>query len=225
MQFLFLIPFASASVFALANDDSADDPAPPADPKVFTTRHLGTFNGVEVRYTATAGETILENDDGEPEAALFSTAYVMDNVGEPEARPVTFLWNGGPGSSSVWLHMGAFGPRRVDVPSDARDDGGPPYRLIDNPATILDVTDLVFIDPVGTGFSRTLGETDGEEFWGVEQDARSIARFLRQWISAHGRWNSPKFIGGESYGTTRSAAVVRELEGRLRRRQRSTASS
>jgi carboxypeptidase C (cathepsin A) len=194
-----------------AKKDEAAGPAP----RSFTSQHTGTFRGKEVAYTATVGETILENDEHEREAAIWSTAYVMDGVEDPAERAVTFLWNGGPGSASLWLHMGAFGPKRVDVPSDARDDGGPPYGLLDNAGTFLDVSDIVFIDPVGTGFSRVLGKSEGKDFWGVRQDARSIARFIRQWISRTGRWNSPKFIGGESYGTTRSAAVVRELEGRF----------
>jgi carboxypeptidase C (cathepsin A) len=189
-----------------------DDAATPA-PKSFESKHTGTFNGVQVAYIATVAETILENDKHEPEASLFSIAYVKDDVEDFDQRPVTFLWNGGPGSASLWLHMGAFGPKRVDVPSDARDDGGPPYGLLDNTGTFLDVSDIVFLDPVGTGFSHVLGKSEGKDFWGVRQDARSIARFIRQWISKSGRWNSPKFIGGESYGTTRAAAVVHELEG------------
>lgn len=184
-------------------------------PRVFTSPHTGTFGGKKVAYTATVGETILVDDKGEPEAALWSTAYVKDGVEDPATRAVTFLWNGGPGSASLWLHMGAFGPKRVDVPSDAHDDGGPPYGMVDNEGTFLDVSDIVFVDPVGTGFSRPLGKHEGKEFWGVRQDARTIARFIRQWISKSGRWNSPKFIGGESYGTTRAAAVVHELEGRF----------
>ena len=190
-----------------------DDAATP--PKSFTSQHVGTFHGREVAYTATVSETILENDKREREASIWSIAYVQDGVTAPDRRPVTFLWNGGPGSASLWLHMGAFGPKRVDVPSDARDDGGPPYGLLDNTGAFLDVSDVVFIDPVGTGFSRVLGKSEGKDFWGVRQDARSIARFIRQWITKSGRWNSPKFIGGESYGTTRAAAVVHELEGRF----------
>ena len=182
-------------------------------PRTFVTHHTGTFHGTELAYTATVEEVILETAEGEPEASIFTIAYVREGTNDASQRPVTFLWNGGPGSSSVWLHMGVFGPKRVDVPSDARDDGGPPYGLVDNPGCMLDVTDIVFIDPVGTGFSRPLGEAEGKDFYGVHEDARSVARVLRQWISEHGRWNSPKFIGGESYGTTRSAAVIRELEG------------
>jgi len=193
----------------------AEAPASPSKddaPQVYTTQHVGTFHGTEVAYTATAGETILKAEDGTPRASIFATAYVKEGVKDASTRPVTFLWNGGPGSASLWLHMGAFGPVRVDIPSDARDDGAPPYPIIANPGTFLDLSDIVFIDPVGTGFSHTLGETKGKEFYGVQQDARSIAEFISQWVSKNGRWNSPKFIGGESYGTTRSAAVVHELE-------------
>lgn len=179
--------------------------------RVFESRHQGEFDGETIRYTATAGETYLRDEEGEPAASIFSIAYTLDGVEDPATRPVTFLWNGGPGSSSVWLHMGAFGPQRVVVPSDGEDDGAPPYRIVDNPHTILDVSDVVMVDPVGTGFSRALGEHEGKEFWGVTEDARSIARFIRRWLSDNERWASPKYIGGESYGTTRSAAVAREL--------------
>ena len=193
--------------------------APPSTksdgPLRFATQHVGTFHGQQVTYTATAGETILKAEDGTPRASIFTTSYVRDDVENSSTRPVTFLWNGGPGSASLWLHMGVFGPKRVDIPSDARDDGAPPYPIIDNPGAFLDISDIVFIDPVGTGFSHLLGETKGKEFYGVKQDAQSIAEFIYQWVSENGRWNSPKFIGGESYGTTRSAAVVKELEGRF----------
>jgi carboxypeptidase C (cathepsin A) len=109
--------------------------------------------------------------------------------------------------------MGAFGPKRVAIPSDARDDGAPPFPILDNPDSLLDATDIVFIDPVGTGFSHTLGKTEGKDYWGVTQDAKSVAEFIRIWLNENGSWNSPKYLGGESYGTTRSAAVVNQLEG------------
>jgi len=201
--------------------DAAAPPAPPpaappaADPPppvVSTTRHSGRFNGVAVSYRAIAGETYLRDDQGKAKAAIFSVAYLREG-GDPANRPVTFLFNGGPGSGSLWLHMGAFGPKRVVIPSDARDDGAPPYPLIDNPDSLLDVTDIVFIDPVGTGFSRALPGTNASDYWGVNKDAKSIAQFIRQWLNENGRWNSPKYLGGESYGTTRSAAVANELEG------------
>jgi carboxypeptidase C (cathepsin A) len=185
--------------------------APTREPKRSVTRHSGTFGGQRVNYTAIAGETFLRAEDGTPRAAIFATTYLKEPR-DPN-RPVTFLFNGGPGSGSVWLHMGAFGPKRVAIPSDARDDSGPPYPLNDNPDALLDVTDLVFIDPVGTGFSHALGKTEPKEFWGVTKDAESVAQFIRLWLNEHGRWNSPKYLGGESYGTTRTAAVVNQLEG------------
>lgn len=213
------ILLVALAVLTLATNVHAQDnqsggkPANGDKPQVFMTEHSGVFNGTRVDYTATAGETFLRDDDGDPTASIFSISYVADDIDEPSSRPVTFLFNGGPGSASVWLHMGAFGPRRVAVPSDARDDAGPPYSIVDNPMALLDVTDLVFIDPVGTGYSHALGETENKEFYGIHEDARSVADFIRRWITENGRWNSPKYLGGESYGTTRTAAVVRELEG------------
>src|SRR5689334_11924965 len=185
---------------------SADIPPP----NVSVTKHSGVFGGVKIAYTATAGETYLKGDDGTPKAAIFSTSYVKDGPRDPN-RPVTFLFNGGPGSGSVWLHMGAFGPKRVAIPSDARDDGAPPYPLLDNPDSLLDATDLVFIDPPGTGFSVLLPGADPKDFYGVQQDARAVAEVIRRWMNDNGRWNSPKFLGGESYGTSRTAAVVNQL--------------
>ncbi len=200
-----------------AGGQEAKKPAEPAavpDPAVFVTRHTGTFNGVTVAYAARAGETYLRDDEGKPKASIFSFAYTKTEPGDPTRRPVMFIWNGGPGSASLWLHMGTFGPRRVVVPSDASNVGAPPYPLVDNPLTLLDVTDLVFVDPIGTGFSRALGEHEGKEFWGLDEDATSVAEFIERWITDNGRWNSPKFIAGESFGTTRAAAVAEILEVR-----------
>ncbi|WP_269714096.1 S10 family peptidase [Caulobacter sp. NIBR2454] len=193
-----------------AAERRSDAGIPP--PVVSVTKHSGTFGGQRINYRAIAGETYLKDKDGKPLAAITSYTYLKEGPTDPN-RPVTFLWNGGPGSGSVWLHMGAFGPKRVVVPSDAKDDGAPPFPIIDNPESLLDVTDLVFIDPVGTGFSRALGKTDPKDYWGVTKDARSMAQFIRLWLNEHGRWNAPKYIGGESYGTTRAAAVINELEG------------
>ncbi|MDP5053154.1 MAG: serine carboxypeptidase, partial [Congregibacter sp.] len=176
----------------------------------FVSEHSGTFNGRKLRYRARAGETYLRDDDGEPSAALFSFDYLA--ISDQKDRPVTFVWNGGPGSASLWLHMGTFGPKRVVVPTDARHAGAPPYPVVDATETILDVTDLVFIDPVGTGFSRALGAHDGKEFWGLTEDAQSIAAFIRNWLTENQRWNSPRFLLGESYGTTRAALVADILE-------------
>lgn len=217
MRLIAALPLALAAAQLAASPLLAQDEpkkaeaAPIPEPVVSVTRHSGTFGGQRVNYTATTGDTFLKDDKGKPKARIFSVAYVKDNP-EPN-RPVTFLFNGGPGSGSLWLHMGAFGPKRVAIPSDARDDGAPPFRIVDNPDSLLDATDIVFIDPVGTGFSTALGDTDPKDYWGVTQDAKSVAEFIRIWLSQNGRWNSPKYLGGESYGTTRSAAVVNQLEG------------
>ena len=192
-------------------EEKAEAPVAKVVPQVVTTHHNGTFGGQRIRYSATIGETILTDEDGTQKAAVVTTAYVREP--RDPSRPVTFLFNGGPGSGSVWLQMGAFGPKRVAIPSDARDDGAPPYPLLDNPDSLLDVTDLVFIDPPGTGFSYLIGKTEPKEFYGVTADAKAVAQVIRRWLGDNGRWNSPKFLGGESYGTTRSAAVVNELEG------------
>jgi carboxypeptidase C (cathepsin A) len=195
-----------------ANDkDKAEAAARAYSPQVVTTRHQGVFGGQRISYSATIGETILKNKDGVPEAAVVTTAYVREP--RDPSRPVTCLFNGGPGSGSVWLQMGAFGPKRVAIPPDARDDGAPPYPLLDNPDSLLDATDLVFIDPPGTGFSILLPGADPKNYYGVQQDARAVAEVIRRWIGDNGRWSSPKYLGGESYGTARTAAVVNQLEG------------
>ena len=197
---------------ALAQEEKkADAKAVEVVPQSRTTQHSGVFGGQKVRYNATIAETIIKADDGTQKAAIVTTSYVREP--RDPSRPVTFLFNGCPGSGSVWLQMGAFGPKRVAIPSDARDDGAPPYPLVDNPDSLLDVTDLVFIDPPGTGFSYLIGKTDPKEFYGVTADAKAVAQVIRRWLNDNGRWSSPKFLGGESYGTTRSAAVVNELEG------------
>lgn len=213
----------AASVFTLAAPAWAQDkPAgtaaagdakkadtPPYVAQSQTRRMTGIFGGSRVNFNATIAETIIKGDDGDQKAAIVTTAYVKEP--RDASRPVTFLFNGGPGSGSVWLQMGAFGPKRVAIPSDARDDGAPPYPIVDNPDSLLDVTDLVFIDPPGTGFSHLIGKTEGKEFYGITADAKAVAEVIRRWLGDNGRWNSPKFLGGESYGTTRSAAVTNQL--------------
>ena len=181
-------------------------------PAVFITEHSNRFNGEQIQYQAIAGETYIRDIGGNPKAAIFTFAYVKTNLSEDEVRPVTFVWNGGPGSASIWLHMGGYGPKRIVVPSNAEHAGVPPYPILDAPETILDVTDLVFIDPVGTGFSRALGSYEGKDFWGLNEDADSMALFIQTWITEKGRWNSPKFLLGESFGTTRAAAVAKTME-------------
>ncbi|AWW75365.1 peptidase S10 [Erythrobacter sp. KY5] len=181
------------------------------EPQVRTSQHAGTFGSQRISYTATVRETILESDDGKQEAVIVTSSYVKDPA--DKTRPVFFIYNGGPGSGSVWLQMGAWGPKRVAIPSDARDDGAPPYPLLDNPDSLLDVADLVFIDPPGTGFSYLTQGTDPKKYYGLRQDARAVAQVIRRWINDNERWSSPKYLGGESYGTSRTAMVVDELEG------------
>ena len=196
---------------------SAGEQAKTPEPRIFKTRASVNANGKTIRYEATAGETFIYDDKGAPTASIFSTSYIAEGFADPKTRPVAFIFNGGPGSASLWLHMGVFGPKRVRLPAasesgDPLDDGAAPFDIIANPQSVIDVADLVFIDPVGTGWSRTLGEAKGEDFWGVDEDARSIREFIRRWLVEHKRWNSPKYLMGESYGTTRSAALIDALE-------------
>jgi carboxypeptidase C (cathepsin A) len=220
MNARFLGLLAAASAFALAAPTIAQDapkaeaaakPAAAPEAQVRTRDLAGTFGGQRIAYRATIADTILTDDAGKPEAVIVTTSYVKTPV--DASRPVFFIYNGGPGSGSVWLQMGAFGPKRVAIPSDARDDGAPPYPLLDNPDSLLDVADLVFIDPPGTGFSYLTPGTDPKKYYGLRQDGRAVAQVIRRWINDNGRWSSPKYLGGESYGTSRTAMVVDELEG------------
>lgn len=179
----------------------------------FVTNHSGVFGGKTIAYKATARELHLLNDKGEPVASMWSVAYTQEGIKDVTQRPVAFVFNGGPGSASVWLHMGMFGPRIVKTDSDAKkDDGAAPYLLEENNQSLLDITDLVFIDPVGTGYSEVIGKGKAEDFWGLKEDAASIAKFMRMWVTENKRWLSPKYIFGESYGTTRAVAVTNTLE-------------
>ncbi|MEO1040497.1 MAG: peptidase S10 [Pseudomonadota bacterium] len=214
MKSLFAPLLGAALVCAAAAADEHAAPGIP-EPRLFTSTGQIEADGERIRYRVVAGETYLENDEGEPTGSIFSTAYIREGVSDPRTRPVAFIFNGGPGSASLWLHMGMFGPQRVVLPSEPPgDDGAAPFDIRDNPETLLDAADMVFIDPVGTGWSRALGDTDPEEeFWGVNEDARSIAQFIRRWLAENQRWNSPKYLIGESYGTTRIGALMNQLEG------------
>ena len=183
--------------------------------KLVESKHTVTINGQKIEYTAKAGTILLRDNEDKPTAAIFHIAYTKDGVGDLARRPITFSFNGGPGSSSVWLHMGLLGPRRVLL----EEDGSPlppPYQTVDNDYSLLDETDLVFIDPVSTGFSRAVKADDAKKFHSVEGDLRSVAEFIRLYTTRNTRWASPKFIIGESYGTTRAAG----LSGELREHQR-----
>jgi carboxypeptidase C (cathepsin A) len=169
------------------------------------------LNGRTLAYTATPGTLTIRNDDGAPIASMFYTAYTVDQPKGARSRPVAFLFNGGPGSSTMWLHMGSFGPMKVDasVPEMVR---GAPFRLAPNPDTLLDKTDLVFIDAVTTGLSRPLGKAEPKDFFGVDQDLDAFTRAIQRYLTLYGRWDSPKFVIGESYGTLRAAGLAYALQ-------------
>ena len=191
-------------------------PSPPEDDLVTTQHAVGVGRG-RLRYTVTTGRTVLREEVVEegkvrgpqPRAEIFSTAYVLDDV-EPRTRPVTFAFNGGPGSSSAWLHLGLLGPRRV-VMGDADALLPPPWALTDNLETLLRVSDLVFVDPVTTGYSRPATGHQAEDYHGYTRDLESVGEFIRLWTTRHDRWSSAKLLAGESYGTTRAAALAQHL--------------
>ena len=183
--------------------------------KLVESKHTLTVAGTPINYTARAGTILLRDAEDKPTAGIFYIAYTKDGASNRDARPVTFSFNGGPGSSSVWLHMGLLGPRRVVLEEDGMPLP-PPYKLQDNEYSLLDETDLVFIDPVSTGFSRALKPEDAKKFHGVREDIAAVGDFIRLYVTRNQRWLSPKFIIGESYGTTRAAGLSGELSGRHR---------
>ena len=164
------------------------------------------INGVPISYKAIAGNLLLRDEKEAPKASIFFVSYTKENVDDSKQRPITFCFNGGPGSSSVWLHVGVLGPRRVYLTE--KGNAVPPFRLVDNEFSILDLTDLVFIDPVSTGYSRAIPVEDAKKFHGVEEDIKSVAEFIRLYVTRYNRWDSPKFLAGESYGTTRAAGLA-----------------
>jgi carboxypeptidase C (cathepsin A) len=178
---------------------------------VVSTSHTMRIGDQTIAFTARAGTIVLRDDEGEPKASFFVVSYTKDDT-DPAKRPITFTFNGGPGSSSVWLHMGAFGPKRVAYKDDEGHAAAPPYKLTDNEGSILDVTDLVFIDPVTTGFSRAIPFSDAKKFHGFEADVESVGEIIRLWTTRNMRWASPKFLSGESYGTTRAAGLAGWLQ-------------
>jgi carboxypeptidase C (cathepsin A) len=206
LALLTALPLSAQEPMKEETDEKPEIPEPASS----VTEHQITIGGETVRYQATAGYLVLDDAEEEPVAKFGYTAYVRQGAGGPATRPVTFAYNGGPGSSSIWLHMGVLGPRRIVV-ADAEFTLPPPYEVVDNEHSILDVSDLVMIDPVGTGYSRPVGEAEGEDFWGVDQDIESVARFIKAWTTENGRWASPKILLGESYGGMRSGGVAWEL--------------
>src|SRR5688500_3222155 len=178
----------------------AEAPAAPPREQSSVTRHTVTVGGRAIDYTATAGTLLLKEEEGKPRASIFYIAYTRDDQSDAARRPVTFSFNGGPGPSSVWLHLGVLGPRRV-VMGDAGGLIPPPYHVTQHEQTLLAVSDLVFIDPVSTGYSRAIPEEKAKEFHGIEPDVESVGEFIRLWVTRNERWGSPKFLIGESYGT------------------------
>src|SRR5436309_12005001 len=223
------LSFAASLLFLGANSCFAQQPQPapekpPEKPKdekkppvpeekVVLTKHSLKIDGKEIKYTATAGTILLKLEDGTPKASIFYVAYTKDDVADPSQRPITFSFNGGPGSSSVWLHLGLLGPRRVQM-GDAGSLLPPPYKLVDNDVSLLDISDLVFIDPVSTGYSRAVPGEAPQQFHGITPDVESVADFIRLYATRNKRWSSPKFLAGESYGTTRAAGLSGYLQQR-----------
>ena len=220
-----------------------DDAKPDEDPAPSVTAHTITVNGKVIKYHATTGYIVLKEEEGKPlvkdatppptapdadkakeddkrtkdglkpKAKVFFVAYTLDDVTDPATRPLTFCFNGGPGSASIWLHMGAFAPRRAKLTDDG-EAPPPPYQLVDNESTWLDRTDLVFIDPVSTGYSRTLPKENPAQYHGLKEDIASVGDFIRLYTTQNSRWLSPKIVLGESYGTTRAAGLSDYLQSR-----------
>ncbi len=193
-----------------SDKDSRKDELPIPPERSVVTRHSVRIDGHNIGYKATAGTLLIKDDKDKPTVSVFYVAYTVDD-GKPDRRPVTFMYNGGPGSSSMWLHMGSFGPVRVANKGD-QPIPPPPYQTVPNEYSLLDKTDLVFVDAPGTGYSQLVGAAKGKDYYGVDQDAAAFAKFITRYIGDNHRWNSPKFLFGESYGTTRSAVLVKLLQ-------------
>jgi carboxypeptidase C (cathepsin A) len=189
-----------------APKEPAKESKEPSKDNVSTTQHSVKIGSDTINYTARAGTIVMKDEDGNAKASIFFVAYTRDGV-DPAKRPVTFAFNGGPGSSSVWLHLGCLGPKRVVYGDDEGHAAPPPSRLVDNEDSILDVTDLVFIDPITTGYSRAIPVKEDTKYHGFEGDIDSVGDFIRLWMTRYNRWGSPKFLAGESYGTTRAAGL------------------
>ena len=200
-------PSTGAEAHKDADHKDADKEAIPIPPeKPVATHHELAIGGKTLKYTATAGTLIIRDEEDKPYGSIFYVAYTLDGA-EPQSRPVSFLYNGGPGSATLWLHMGSFSPVRIVTDSPSATSG-PPFKLVPNEYSLLDKTDLVFIDAPLTGYSRAVGKATVKDFAGVDQDLHAFDRFIIRYITANQRWNSPKFLIGESYGTTRSAALA-----------------
>lgn len=183
-----------------------------AEEKKSETSHTLRLDGRDIKYTATTGTLPIRLDDGRVAARMFYVAYTKDGE-NPKTRPVSFLYNGGPGAATIWLHMGSFAPKRVQM-GDEGFQPAPPYRLVDNESSLIDTTDLVFVDAIDTGFSRAVADIDNRQFHGVRGDLRAFGEFINEYLKAYSRFSSPKYLIGESYGTIRSAGLAQELQNR-----------
>ena len=191
-------------------DESKNDATEVTEVESIVTSHRLELAGSTLAYTATVGKLPLKDEKDKIVAQIFYTAYTLDTEDDRAARPLIFVFNGGPGSASIWLHMGALGPKRVDMGEEGFMPP-PPFKLIDNAYTWLDLGDLVFIDPVGTGYSRASDPADNEKYWGLEEDLEAVGEFIRLYLSREKRWTSPLYLAGESYGTTRAAGLAGHL--------------
>ena len=187
-------------------DKDAEKETPVTPEKAVATHHELTLGGKLLKYTATAGTLLIRDEEDKPYGSIFYVAYTLDGA-DAQRRPVSFLYNGGPGSASLWLHLGSFSPVRI-VTDSPDATSGPPFKLIPNEYSLLDKSDLVFIDAPLTGYSRAVGKGTAKDFTGVDQDLKAFDRFIQRFLNVNQRWNSPKFLIGESYGTTRSAALA-----------------
>ena len=193
--------------------ESAADKDQQKQPAASITHHTVTIADQEIAYTATADQLSIKTDQGEEKARIFFIAYRRESQEPSVQRPITFCFNGGPGSSSVWLHLGMLGPQRVQLRDDAQPQP-PPFQLVPNHYSLLDITDLVFIDPVSTGYSRPAKDEDKNQFNGYQEDLNSVGQFIHDYITQNGRWQSPKFLVGESYGGLRAAGLAGLLQNR-----------
>lgn len=212
---LLIVCLGMSSSFVVAKEDgeAKEKPAVP-EPQAMTFKSENeiTVQGQRVRYNTTAGTMLMRDKEGKPIAEFGYTAYVKNDT-DTSKRPIMFAWNGGPGSASMWLHMGVLGPQRTRV-EDIEVNGKGPFTRVDNAYSIIDLVDLVMVDPVGTGYSRAVGEAKGEDFWGVDNDIKSVSNFIVQYTTENNRWQSPKYILGESYGGMRAGGVSHDLLAR-----------
>ncbi len=199
-------------VLALAKSANAENtPVNSYEPSVFSKDIKHSAGGSTATYEMTAGETLIHNDNGEAVAAVWSVSYV-GKASQSKKRPVTFVFSGGPGSATATQILGYLGPKIISIPGSPKiDDGAAPYSIIDNQESILDQTDIVFVDPIGTGYSRAIGNSENKDFWSMSKDTQSMSNFIETWIHENNRWNSPKYILGLSYGSTRAVQIANHL--------------